>query len=295
MKHDQSIGDEAALKRLIDRAGGPPPNLVRRPTAVDFGLQPTDALRVEAVQSAHERESSQPGFLEVLAYVASFGAAFLLLALVDPDGGVGWHSIVAVAFAVITSSYSSEKIVNWRLSRNPFIAHSISLETVNRVNAFRAADSAWMALEAQRIRSWEAEVRAKARVQLESDKQVQRLREAFWRSLSGVEFERELGKLFERNGYVVGYAKGSGDGGVDLRLLKDSAVTIVQCKQHGKPAGVHFVRDLYGTLVHLGCGTAILACTSGFSGEAREFARGKPVTLLDMKGIIQLAEEASRF
>jgi HJR/Mrr/RecB family endonuclease len=251
-------------------------------------------VRVDAIQSTHDRESTRSGLLEVFAVAVSFGIAWLLLTILDPEGSLGWHLIVSVAFPVITSSYSNEKIVNWRLSRNPFIAHSISLETVNRVKAFKAADNAWKELEARRLRSWEAEVRSNARVRLESDKQVQRLRATFWQSLSGVEFERELGKLFERNGYVVGYTKRTGDGGVDLRLLKDSAVTIVQCKRHGKPAGVHFVRDLYGTLVHQGAGTAILACTSGFSGEAREFARGKPVTLLDMKGIIQLAEDASR-
>jgi hypothetical protein len=39
-KHDQSIGDEAALKKLIDQAGGPPPNAVRRPTATSGFNQP---------------------------------------------------------------------------------------------------------------------------------------------------------------------------------------------------------------------------------------------------------------
>jgi HJR/Mrr/RecB family endonuclease len=287
------MSDEAALQKLIARAGAPPPSSVPRPTAPDFGLQPTDVVRVDTAESEHAREGTRTGVLGALAFAVTGAGAFFLATLIDTDGEFGWRLVVSVAFAVILSEYFNEKIVKWKLSRSAYDKYSIPLETVERVNAFKAADNAWRRLEESRIRSWEATVREKAQLQLESDKQVQRLRESFWRSLSGVEFERQLGKLFESKGYQVLYTKGSGDGGVDLHLVKDSATTIVQCKQHGKPAGVHFVRDLYGTLAHARGGAAILACTGGFSRDAREFARGKPVTLLDMRGIIQLAEEAS--
>jgi restriction system protein len=41
------------------------------------------------------------------------------------------------------------------------------------------------------------------------------------------------------------------------------------------------VRDLYGTVVHEGANRGILMTTSRFGGDAYEFAKSHPISLID--------------
>ena len=101
-----------------------------------------------------------------------------------------------------------------------------------------------------------------------------------WMSLSGREFERELGALFLQAGFYVEYTPSSGDQGVDLILQKNGKTTVVQCKSHRNPVGPAVARELYGSFHHFSADSAILACTGGFTQGVKEFVRGKPITLV---------------
>lgn len=90
-----------------------------------------------------------------------------------------------------------------------------------------------------------------------------RRQEKFWRSLSGYEFERELGNLFEQMGYKVQHTPKTGDGGVDLILSGKSGKTVVQCKAHNKKIGVGTARELTAVLRDFGAQQAILATLEG--------------------------------
>jgi len=59
---------------------------------------------------------------------------------------------------------------------------------------------------------------------------VAKRQEAFWRSLSGVQFEVELGKLFSSMGFDVEQTPRTGDGGVDLLVRKMAGLLLFSVK-----------------------------------------------------------------
>ena len=54
--------------------------------------------------------------------------------------------------------------------------------------------------------------------------------------------------------------------------------------------GVDSVRDLYGTVLNEGAIKGILITTSQYGPDAYEFARDKPLTLLDGSNLLHLLE-----
>ena len=110
----------------------------------------------------------------------------------------------------------------------------------------------------------------------------------FWISLDGYSFERHVADLFAQLGCDVQLTPGSGDSGVDLFLRRSGRTTVVQCKAHRQPIGPSVVRDLYGSMQHFNADDAILINIGGFTSGVREFAKGKPITLMDLHGILHL-------
>lgn len=122
---------------------------------------------------------------------------------------------------------------------------------------------------------------------------VRRRAEAYWYDLSGWDFETEIARLFEKRNYKADVTKGSGDGGIDIRIFDaDNDCWIVQCKNHRKPVGPAVVRELYGVCVHERAIGGVLVASGGFSSSAIAFASDKPLTLIDMNLI--LAMEANQ-
>ena len=111
------------------------------------------------------------------------------------------------------------------------------------------------------------------------------------------EFERFVATLFRRKGYRVTMRGGKGDHGVDLELESPQGrEAIVQCKRYRSTVGEKVVRDLYGTLLHEKVVHAFLVTTADISDAAREWARGKPITLIDggllAKIVLVMAQES---
>jgi restriction system protein len=112
--------------------------------------------------------------------------------------------------------------------------------------------------------------------------QLAALSPAQFYSLSPRAFERYVALLFERKGYQVIHRGRSGDHGVDLELIAhDGRHAIVQCKRYLSTVGEETVRELYGTLLHEGSAHAFLVTTADISAAARQWAEGKPITLVD--------------
>lgn len=65
---------------------------------------------------------------------------------------------------------------------------------------------------------------------------------------------------------------------------------VVQAKRYTNTVGVSAVRDLYGTLQHEGAMKGILITTSNYGSDAYEFAKGKPITLMNGGNLIHLLE-----
>ena len=98
-------------------------------------------------------------------------------------------------------------------------------------------------------------------------------------------------RLFERKGYRVNNIRDTKDGGIDI-LVTDGMgqQAIVQCKRYRGTVGAPIVRDLYGTMVHQGAGYAYLVTNSTFSEEARIWAAGKPIELIDGRRLVDLSQ-----
>jgi len=104
------------------------------------------------------------------------------------------------------------------------------------------------------------------------------------------EFERYVAGLFQRKGYVVKRRGRTGDMGVDLELLAPgNRKAIVQCKRYQNTVGAELVRELYGTLMHEKALHAFLITTAEISTAAREWAQGKPITLIDGVTLLEIA------
>lgn len=104
-------------------------------------------------------------------------------------------------------------------------------------------------------------------------------------------FEKE----FEQNGGEVRITQASRDGGVDAVAFDPDPIRggkiIIQAKRYTNVVGVSAVRDLYGTLVHEGATKGILVTTSNYGNDAYEFAKGKPLSLLNGANLLSLLEK----
>lgn len=108
--------------------------------------------------------------------------------------------------------------------------------------------------------------------------------------LSPRDFEKYVATLFRQKGYKVALRGGSGDHGVDLELRgQNGRRAIVQCKRYQHTVGEDIVRELYGTLIHEHAMRAFLVTTADISTSAEEWARGKPITLIDGPTLVEIA------
>jgi hypothetical protein len=114
-------------------------------------------------------------------------------------------------------------------------------------------------------------------------------------ALSPGEFEQYVASLFSQKGYKVRLRGRSGDHGVDLELMQANGKrAIVQCKRYQRAIGPDVVRELYGTLIHERVAHAFLVTTADISDAARQWAQGKPITLIDGALLVQVAAAIER-
>jgi len=110
------------------------------------------------------------------------------------------------------------------------------------------------------------------------------------RALPWEQFEHLVGEVFRRQGYWVEERGGSApDGGIDLVLLKGGRKLVVQCKRwQTKQVGVTFVRELYGVMTAEGADEALFVSSGEYTDEARAFANGKPIQLIDGNTLLKM-------
>lgn len=136
-------------------------------------------------------------------------------------------------------------------------------------------------------------------------------------SMDWEDFEHLVRLLFERefssNGSDVKVTRASRDGGVDAVVFDPDPLRggkiVIQAKRYTNTVGVSAVRDLYGTVINEGANSGILITTSDYGHDSYEFAKDKPLKLLNsghllallhkngIKGYINIAEakNVSRF
>lgn len=103
-------------------------------------------------------------------------------------------------------------------------------------------------------------------------------------------FEVLVGEGFRRQGYAVRELGGDGpDGGIDLVLKKNGSEFLVQCKHwRAQRVGVTVVRELYGVMSAKGSAGGMVVTSGSFTADAKVFARGCRIELIDGPQLIKL-------
>ncbi len=113
------------------------------------------------------------------------------------------------------------------------------------------------------------------------------------RAMSWREFESLVGEFYRRQGYRVEETGGGGaDGGVDLLLRRDGEKVLVQCKQWRTfKVGVSIVREMFGVMVAEHADRVIVVTSGRYTNDAIQFARGKPIDLVDGSALARMIRE----
>ncbi|SDZ18956.1 restriction system protein [Nitrosomonas sp. Nm33] len=104
------------------------------------------------------------------------------------------------------------------------------------------------------------------------------LRDITWR-----DFELLVGEAFRMHGFsIVETGGGGADDGIDLVLRKEGEFFLVQCKQRrAYKVSVNIVRELLGVMVAKGATGGFVVTSGVFTTEAKSFAKGRNIELLD--------------
>ncbi len=113
------------------------------------------------------------------------------------------------------------------------------------------------------------------------------------------DFENLIRELFEEEfsteGGEVKITQASRDGGVDAVAFDPDPIRggkiVIQAKRYTNVVGVSAVRDLYGTVMNEGAMKGILVTTSNYGNDAYDFAKDKPLTLLNGANLLYLMEK----
>ena len=114
--------------------------------------------------------------------------------------------------------------------------------------------------------------------------------------MSWREFEMLVGEAFRLQGYRVAETGGGGpDGGIDLALTKGSEKFLVQCKQwKAYKVSVDVVRELYGVMAAKGAAGGFVVTSGRFTDDARKFAEGRNVQLVDGPKLFSMLKQAKQ-
>lgn len=109
------------------------------------------------------------------------------------------------------------------------------------------------------------------------------------------EFETLVQNLFSKMGLDTKQTRPSRDGGVDAIAYDPRPILggkiVIQAKRYKGTVGVSAVRDLFGTLQNEGGSKGILVTTSGYGSASFEFAKNKPLELIDGGNLLFLLKE----
>ena len=109
------------------------------------------------------------------------------------------------------------------------------------------------------------------------------------RSMTAVTFKEFTASLFREMGYTVEITSETSDSGIDLLLRKNNQLIGVQCKRWNTAVSEPVIRDFYNALIDSGAQSGYVITTSTFTSHAYSFAEGKPIQLVDLEALLDLA------
>lgn len=116
------------------------------------------------------------------------------------------------------------------------------------------------------------------------------------KSLDWKRFEELCAGYFQAKGRKAKVTNIGADGGVDVLLYGEhdpkKILGVVQCKAWTqKPVGVKQIRELLGVMTDVGCPLGVYVATSGYTPDARSFAEGKHIKLMDASQLLALIQK----
>ena len=114
--------------------------------------------------------------------------------------------------------------------------------------------------------------------------------------MSWGDFERLVSEYYRRKGFQVTREGGNGpDGGIDLILRQKGELYLVQCKQwKAYKVGVQPVREFYGVMAARGATGGYFVTSGEYTAEARTFAQGLNLELLDGRKLREMIDIAQQ-
>ncbi len=116
--------------------------------------------------------------------------------------------------------------------------------------------------------------------------------------LNPLEFERFITGLLHQMGFDAQTTKASGDGGIDIEAVLDRPIVggryLFQCKRFAEdnPVGSAAIREFYGALIaDRKAAKGVFITTSTFTPQARDFAQGLSIELIDGDQLRRLLKE----
>jgi restriction system protein len=113
--------------------------------------------------------------------------------------------------------------------------------------------------------------------------------------LNPFEFENLVSNLFGQIGFQTKQTRTTKDSGVDAVAFDPRPIlggkVVIQAKRYKNVVGVAAVRDLYGTMINEGACKGILVTTSHYGPDAYDFAKDKPIELIDGGGLLYLLDQ----
>lgn len=112
------------------------------------------------------------------------------------------------------------------------------------------------------------------------------------RVMSWRDFELLCGEAYRRQGFAVTENGGGGaDGGIDLILRRNGERWLVQCKRwRDIKVSVKEIRELFGIVAAEGADRGVFITCSSYTQEARAFANGNPLDLVDGPALLALVQ-----
>jgi len=111
--------------------------------------------------------------------------------------------------------------------------------------------------------------------------------------LSPTEFENMVVELYSALGHKAHRTGATGDHGIDVIVeASNGEKWIVQCKRWRGYVGEPVVRDFYGAMHHEKADKGAIITTGVFTPQARAWAKGKPITLLEGNEFFEYLKKA---
>lgn len=269
---------------MIPKAMNRPPNLGQPQNLYKSPRQPGTILLMAAREPQEPRPPEPEAFNLTKERIDEFENAYT------------WFSVrvrrvvFVLAFLYIVSKLADDGSIVMSLLASLLLSCAIAFMIASPGGATLGALWKWMQSDCVRVRMYESAI-----VQFKVEHTAYKVEHAawlktqrsWWDNLNPKRFEQEVAEFFRAQGHRVEWTGRSGDGGVDIRLIKqDGKRVVVQCKAHGKPISPAAVRDLYGTLLHAKADEAWLMSRSGFTLGAMKFAADKPIRLLNLDHVL---------